>query len=563
MAALHRNITTGSNSQQQSSNHSILAESVDDISKRDVPHDEHNTSLEVLLMDVLRSLGREDTWSETLRYLHTEWFHTEQDLLKALEDVSVWDALRLPARLKLSLKNVLLTNKCNRWRAMAKDNSIIATSAENGSPTGIIKSADLELALSLPSPPGPAQDVARGRELPPSSTSHDPTSASPAYAFANHFVGGIEDARNSAVMQSPIAKTIDVASSLGNEDEAWNTDGMPPANMMATPTSAVHAGTILDTESSSGWVRCYSPEHRTFYFYHEASQQSTWDAPMGVPLDSIALDSWSQQAVLAEAPTSPETSSRSIYASPILDSEAVPDTVHAVAVTVESEGETAVPLAMAVRARVRFQSDSSNSDAEYSAHADADEDAFFEEPESEPRSHNEDADDDYISDDDAFAAFLAAEAGHSQDARLALQMHSRRTVASAPPAAAMHASLPADSLTPKAESGQVDPVRLQLLLDMGFAENVASYALRVHPHDAGKAVMLCVFEQNMAQESAAVGRRGSSQHLDPGDTVCVAAGETDTGLATMRSDEIQAAERPAKDRKGLKGKLSFSRLFGK
>ena len=63
--------------------------------------------LDVLLSRCLRELGQEDRLEATLELLRSEWFTTTADLLAALEDAETWTGLKLPGRLKLSLKREL------------------------------------------------------------------------------------------------------------------------------------------------------------------------------------------------------------------------------------------------------------------------------------------------------------------------------------------------------------------------------------------------------------------------------------------------------------------------
>jgi len=178
---------------------------------------DQETSLHALLMEVLGALNREDSLQDTLRYLGTEWFHTEQDLYLASQDLAVWDALRLPARLKLALKAGLVRNYEGRRKQSA--------------------------AAALP--PAPGNPVAAG--------------------------AGATTADDTATRAGAGQLKVDVALLLP-----------PPPNAITGAEAEAGAGA-----EAEAWVRCYSPEHRSFYFFHAASQRSCWDAPEGIDCSKV------------------------------------------------------------------------------------------------------------------------------------------------------------------------------------------------------------------------------------------------------------------------------------
>jgi len=49
------------------------------------------------------------------------------------------------------------------------------------------------------------------------------------------------------------------------------------------------------------WVRCFSPEHKSFYFYNELTEETLWELPVGTPTkdDAWSLDQAEQAACVA------------------------------------------------------------------------------------------------------------------------------------------------------------------------------------------------------------------------------------------------------------------------
>jgi len=144
--------------------------------------------LKALLKECLEQLGRlEETVLEaSYVYLKGEWYNTPDDLKVALQDPPTWDALRLPSRLKLALKQRLQP-------------SVTSSSSR----------------------------------LPP-----------------------------------------------------LNTDFPPPAG---SPTSS-NVAQLEAVDEVVEWVRCFSPEHRAFYFFNERTQETLWQLPEGTQTRD---DSWS------------------------------------------------------------------------------------------------------------------------------------------------------------------------------------------------------------------------------------------------------------------------------
>ena len=79
---------------------------------------EGERTISELIHQVLKDLGRTESLQPTVEYLQGEWFNTEQDLRVALDDAPVWDALKLPSRLKLALKKELQAHASHRGTSL-------------------------------------------------------------------------------------------------------------------------------------------------------------------------------------------------------------------------------------------------------------------------------------------------------------------------------------------------------------------------------------------------------------------------------------------------------------
>lgn len=64
-----------------------------------------------LLKNALQNLHQIERLEEYITYLHQEWFFTVNDLALAIEDNKSWSDLKLPARLKLEMKKMVLESQ--------------------------------------------------------------------------------------------------------------------------------------------------------------------------------------------------------------------------------------------------------------------------------------------------------------------------------------------------------------------------------------------------------------------------------------------------------------------
>ena len=233
---------------------------------------EVDVSIHPLLLSVLSSLGRSDKFLETSEYLKGEWFLTEQDLFHAVADGPVWDSLRLPARLKLALKDAL-QNKLAQ-QALKKASSATATAAVSATVDTIsvtTASTDGRMPLFVNTDAG-ADTSVYCPSTPISTTT------------------GLCIGDRNVMLESGLA---DVA---GDGEKQGDIECMLSEQEQEQEREHEHE---QEQEHQLHWIRCFSPEHKTFYFYHEETQETTWEVPTGVSPDDIKEDAWSAEQALA------------------------------------------------------------------------------------------------------------------------------------------------------------------------------------------------------------------------------------------------------------------------
>lgn len=83
--------------------------------------------MERLLSTALDNLKKADLYREYLEYLHAEWFYTMDDLRLALDDGKSWSDLKLPGRLKLELKKLMMETNSDDYHAVPNEDMVTAT----------------------------------------------------------------------------------------------------------------------------------------------------------------------------------------------------------------------------------------------------------------------------------------------------------------------------------------------------------------------------------------------------------------------------------------------------
>jgi hypothetical protein len=79
------------------------------------------------LKEALKHLGQIEKLKQYLHYLKDEWIETKDDLFAAIDDEITWNALKLPARLKLEIRNIAQNERDKYSVASQDDQSSIST----------------------------------------------------------------------------------------------------------------------------------------------------------------------------------------------------------------------------------------------------------------------------------------------------------------------------------------------------------------------------------------------------------------------------------------------------
>jgi hypothetical protein len=182
-------------------------------------------SLTDILTEVLRKLGRQNSLDEHLRYLHSEWLTTEQDLKACIQDDKAWRDLQLPSRLKLALKE-----ECKR------------------------RDASTSVTSSIPAPIALQTLVASD-------------------AYSNMLQQELEDDKASALAEKAASERIEHKANDTEEEEEMEEDDEG----------------FLD-QVNQKWVKSYSPEHKSAYFFNEITEETVWELPKGV--EPSRVDEW-------------------------------------------------------------------------------------------------------------------------------------------------------------------------------------------------------------------------------------------------------------------------------
>jgi hypothetical protein len=91
------------------------------------------------MTSVLSALNRENELESTLTYLHSEWLSTEADLREAMRDEAAWNALKIPSRLKIAIKNELR-------KVSSSGGAALSTPTSNASNTTTAAAVEKEIA---------------------------------------------------------------------------------------------------------------------------------------------------------------------------------------------------------------------------------------------------------------------------------------------------------------------------------------------------------------------------------------------------------------------------------
>ena len=208
-------------------------------------------SLSYLMTSVLASLNRENELESTLTYLHSEWLSTEADLREAVKDEAAWNALKIPSRLKIAIKNELrkVSNSNGRGGASVMDAVSTPTTSNirNTSNTTTITTTTTTLAEK----------------------------ESPSLGVV------VDDEKETLQSSSPITPSnTDTADKQGDGETLSHEDKEK-----------------VTIDATRSWIKCFSPEHCHYYYYNEVTEASEWNLPEGVDEETVREDDWSQQTV--------------------------------------------------------------------------------------------------------------------------------------------------------------------------------------------------------------------------------------------------------------------------
>jgi len=302
--------------------------------------------LRELVAQALDKLGRSENLDEQMEYLEGEWMSSTEDLRLAIEDGQAWGDLKLPTRLKLALKAELqLLSRKDKQSTSGK--------------SGPSKASD----YSTPT-------AENKNKIAPDATDSgkivDPVSPNTVLDF-NKIKTVDEDV--DVVASAPIiSEESDESDEDLSERYKINTEG----------------DETDEADSPLNWVKCFSPEHKSFYFFHETSGETKWELPPGVDITSIREDEWSSTAVedlqaQATEPSAPEVSSiNSTTTATTTAATATATTVTALGYS-DADVVLAMPLSAAPVDAVLVREsalgwENSNSSTEYSTSEDDDSD---------------------------------------------------------------------------------------------------------------------------------------------------------------------------------------------
>jgi hypothetical protein len=263
---------------------------------------EPERSLTILLEDVLTGLGRLDSLESTVSYLQGEWFNSESDLIVALEDPPIWDGLKLPSRLKLALKNELLS-ALERRHKEKKNKTVIVGSGTRllelpEAPTSKVLTFTAPIKTMLPLPQNSRQsELDLGEHLRSRRVERQPPRRIPRPQELQSDDEHEYDDAPAAVSvprkqkRSPRDLTVETHSSM---DKVNNTH----QRCINEQDKKEQAQTQVSDRTTRIWVRCFSPEHKCFYFFNEVTGNTQWYLPENVTEEEVRDDEWSEQAAL-------------------------------------------------------------------------------------------------------------------------------------------------------------------------------------------------------------------------------------------------------------------------
>lgn len=522
---------------KESDGEEIAANVVND-SPSDVTGETEEDTMRGLLTTVLSELNRVQSLEETIQYLQSEWLSTENDLKVAMQDEATWNALKLPTRLKLSLK-AEISRKGNAAAAAALKRKKKEDKLSSGIPTPI------DLESFTPAAIRQRQDqTSEGAYLNMAMQSFDEEADVKAVdsTLKNEDEGRVDEFRSTSTRQSSLRLDIEHKAYEGEDvvKERVEEEGdYEDKGLLATIGDDDDDG--FRDQVNQMWVKSYSPEHESVYYFNEVTEEAAWSLPEGVEAsreDEWAAYRWeasgegdnpntkeepgpnlgktlanetetgtTDNMTLGTLPPpagpAPTAYTRPIAppSAPALPAELVeafqvePLSVEATPINSPDQRGTAYPVlvdeAESVSSSSDVESEGEGLDGVYSGRADADDE---DEDEDE---HESDGDEDevYSSEGD--------------------------------------------------EDVAVDPRNLQMLMDMGFAEEIAARALQKAHNDMQMATIACLRqEQATNQPPSITGNDSGSDRGQRNSAPAQPAVFADTGTEGMHHLSLDDASPP-------------------
>ena len=193
----------------------------------------NSNDIEPLIRSILQKMNKLESLEEHVEYLRSEWYLTIEDLRLALNDKIQWSELQLPGRLKIELKKELIKINVNKNDNGETDNSTTINNNINNNSS--INTDNDNITLS------PKQEDISIKQL-----------------------------------NTPITEII-----IEGNDNNDNNDN-----------ELCELAIGNDAIASSKWLKCFSPEHESFYYVSQTTGESQWEEPDG-PDDDIEEDEYS------------------------------------------------------------------------------------------------------------------------------------------------------------------------------------------------------------------------------------------------------------------------------
>lgn len=252
-------------------------------------------SMKSLLSTVLTGLNRIQSLEETTMYLQSEWLASENDLKIAMQDEATWNALKLPTRLKLAIKSEI-SRKESAAAAAAAQKKKKEERLSNSIPAPI----DLESFTTPRSKQGDNADISLVQEeCRNPSMSEDTNRLTTARTTRSipKVELEIEIEQKASEIDSGIPKEHEygVGEATYEEYEQYEQSETYGEEKGLLQTIGDDDDDGFREQVNQMWVKSYSPEHRSVYYFNEVTDETTWDLPEGVEAsreDEWAASSW-------------------------------------------------------------------------------------------------------------------------------------------------------------------------------------------------------------------------------------------------------------------------------